>query len=131
MNFKLELEKDARSLKFFESQKGISANKKYEEYAYVLGFRYKQKSITVKGRDGTIITSVGASNFRLLEILGEEDVKFEIGEKIYIGKEGRTKVSSVLGKLKYEQISSSAKQELANIFKKIILETKPSIIMVH
>ena len=66
------------------------------------------KSKTVRGRDGIIITALGEERLTLLEILGVEDSIFDIGEKIYIGKEGRTKVQSVLGKLDYEQISGSS-----------------------
>ena len=40
--------------------------------------------------------------------------------RIYIGKEGRTKVLSVLGKLEYEQISSSAQSELRGVVDNIV-----------
>ena len=76
-------------------------SRKYEEYAYVLDFSSMSKSKTVRGRDGIIITALGEERLTLLEILGVEDSTFDIGEKIYIGKEGRTKVQSVLGKLDY------------------------------
>ena len=49
-----------------------------------------------------------------------DESEFEIGEKIYIGKEGRTKVQSVLGKLDYEQISDSAQTELTNVVSTIV-----------
>ena len=52
--------------------------------------------------------------------MGVEDSTFDIGEKIYIGKEGRTKVQSVLGKLDYEQISGSAQSELTNVVRTIV-----------
>ena len=78
------------------------------------------KSKTVRGRDGIIITALGEERLTLLEILGVEDSIFDIGEKIYIGKEGRTKVQSVLGKLDYEQISGSSQSELSNVVKTIV-----------
>ena len=78
------------------------------------------KSKTVRGRDGIIITALGEERLTLLEILGVEDSVFDIGEKIYIGKEGRTKVQSVLGKLDYEQISGSAQSELTNVVRTIV-----------
>ncbi|MCH7561149.1 MAG: DUF655 domain-containing protein, partial [Thaumarchaeota archaeon] len=56
----------------------------------------------------------------LLEILGVANSTFEIGEKIYIGKEGRTKVLSVLGKMDYEHISSSAQSELNTVIENIV-----------
>ena len=78
------------------------------------------KSKTVRGRDGIIITALGEERLTLLEILGAEDSIFDIGEKIYIGKEGRTKVQSVLGKLDYKQISGSSQSEIDNIVKTIV-----------
>ena len=97
-----------------------SPSRKYEEHAYVLDFNPRGKSTTVRGRDGIIITSIGEDRLTLLEVLGVPNSTFEIGEKIYIGKEGRTKISSVLGKLEYENISSSAQSELPNVVEKIV-----------
>jgi putative nucleotide binding protein len=101
-------------------------SRKYEEYAYVLDFNSRGKSTTVRGRDGIIITSIGEDRLTLLEVLGAANTTFEIGEKIYIGKEGRTKISSVLGKLEYDRISSSAQSELSSVVENIVTtnETK-------
>ena len=97
-----------------------SPTRKYEEYAYVLDFNPRGKSTTVRGRDGIIITSIGEDRLTLLEVLGIPNSNFEIGEKIYIGKEGRTKVQSVLGKLDFEQITDSAQTELNNVVSTIV-----------
>ena len=95
-------------------------SRKYEEYAYVLDSNSKGRSQTVRGREGIIVTAIGEERLTLLEILGSENSIFEIGEKIYIGKEGRTKVQSVLGKLDYEQITDSAQTELNNVVSTIV-----------
>jgi putative nucleotide binding protein len=95
-------------------------SRKYEEYAYVLDFNPRGKSTTVRGREGIIITAIGEDRLTLLEVLGISNSTFEIGEKIYIGKEGRTKISSVLGKMEYEKISSSANTELPNVVENIV-----------
>ena len=84
-----------------------SQPRKYEEHAYVLDFDSRGKSSTVRGRDGIIVTAIGEDRLTILEVLGVPNSSFEIGEKIYIGKEGRTKVLSVLGKMDYNKISSS------------------------
>ncbi|MEX0862684.1 DUF655 domain-containing protein [Nitrosopumilus sp.] len=94
--------------------------RKYEEYAYVLDFNARGKSSTVRGREGIIITAIGEDRLTILEILGIPNSTFEIGEKIYIGKEGRTKVLSVLGKMEYDKISSSAQSELESVVQKIV-----------
>ena len=95
-------------------------SRKYEEYAYVLDFISQGKSKTVHGRGGIIVIALGEERLTLLEILAIDDSTFDIGEKIYIGKEGRTKVQSVLGKLDYEQITSTAQSELENVVNKIV-----------
>ena len=68
-------------------------SRKYEEFAYVLDFISQGKSKTVRGRDGGVVIALGEERLTLLEILGVEDSIFDIGEKIYIGKEGRIKVN--------------------------------------
>jgi len=98
--------------------------RKYEEYAFVLDFNVRGKSTTVRGREGIIVTAIGEERLTLLEILGVPDSTFEVGEKIYIGKEGRTKVLSVLGKMEYEKISDSAKSELSMVVNKIVSENE-------
>lgn len=98
--------------------------RKYEEYAYVLDFNNRGKSITVRGREGIIITALGEERLTLLEVLGTPNSTFEVGEKIFIGKEGRTKVLSVLGKLEYGKISSSAQSELPGVVRKIVTDNE-------
>jgi len=101
-------------------ERGHTPLRKFEEYAYVLDFDTRGKSQTVRGRDGIIITAKGEKRLTLLEILGVEDSDFEVGEKIFIGKEGRTKIQSVLGKLDHTKISTNAQNELPNIVEKIV-----------
>jgi putative nucleotide binding protein len=98
-----------------------SQPRKYEEYAYVLDFTPRGKSITVRGREGIIIQAIGEERLTLLELLGIPNATVEIGERLYIGKEVREKVSSVLGRLEYNDISQAAKNELANIIEKIVV----------
>ena len=53
---------------------------------------------------------------------------FEIAEKIYIGKEGRTKVLSVLGKIDYAKISDAAKSELPSIVDTIVVANEKKFV---
>jgi putative nucleotide binding protein len=94
--------------------------RKYEEYAYVLDFTPRGKSVTVRGREGVIIQAIGEERLTLLELLGVQNVTVEIGERLYIGREGRDKVASVLGRFEYNDISQAAKNELPNIVEKVV-----------
>ena len=57
----------------------------------------------------------------LLEILSTNNVTFETGERIYIGKEGRKKIISVLGRLNYDDLSPNARNEIPYVCEKIVL----------
>ncbi len=105
-----------------------SPPRKYEEHAYVLDFNSRGKSSTVRGREGIIVTAIGEDRLTLLEILGIPNSTFEIGEKIYIGKDGRTKVLSVLGKMEYEKISSSAQSELPTVVENIVTNNESKFV---
>ena len=84
--------------------RGYTQPRRYEEHAYVLDYVERGKSSTVRGRQGIIVTALGEERLTILEILGTENSEFEVGEKIFIGKEGRTKVQSVLGKMTVSRI---------------------------
>jgi len=96
--------------------------KKYEEYAYVL-------DELPHGRPGAsrqtyhargIIQIVGETYFTLLEAAPQKDATFTVRERIYVGKEGRTKVSHILGRISYEELTSAAKAELPGVVEIII-----------
>ena len=101
-------------------ERSYTVPRKYEEYAYVLDYVTRGRATTVRGREGVIITAIGEDRLTLLEVLGMEGSAFDIGERIYIGKEGRTKIQSVLGKLEHTNISAAAQSELKNVITNIV-----------
>ena len=107
---------------------GHTQLRKYEEYAYVLEYKSRIKSTTVRGRTGTIIVAIGEERLTLLEILGIEGSTFDVGERIYIGKEGRTKVESVLGKMDYTKISGLAKNEIPRVVTLIVTQNEKKFV---
>jgi len=102
--------------------------RRYEEYAYVLDFTQRAKSSTVRGREGVIIQAIGEERLTLLELLGSQNISIEVAERVYIGREGRDKVMSVLGRLEYDSISQSAKNELPSIIEKIVIANQKRFI---
>jgi putative nucleotide binding protein len=96
------------------------ADKKYEEFAYVLDFLPRGKSVVIKGREGPIVQAMGEDRLTLLELLAIEGQNFEPGEKVRIGKEGREKIISVLGKLAFEELSPESKSSLLTVVEKIV-----------
>ena len=96
------------------------APRKFEEYAYILDYIQNGKSSIVRMREGVIIHAIGEEHLTLLELLGINNENFSIGERVYIGKDGREKIVSVLGRLDYTHISQSAKNELPIVIEKIV-----------
>jgi putative nucleotide binding protein len=82
----------------------------------------------VKGREGVIIQSIGEERLTLLELLGFQNANFDVGERLYIGREGRNKVASVLGRLEYNDISQTAKNELPSIVEKVVIANEKRFI---
>jgi putative nucleotide binding protein len=102
--------------------------RRYEEYAYVLDFTQRARALTVRGREGMIIQAIGEERLTLLELLGTQNMSIEVAERVYIGREGRDKVMSVLGRLEYDSISQSAKNELPSIIEKIVIANQKRFI---
>jgi putative nucleotide binding protein len=98
--------------------------KRYEEYAYVLDFMPRSKSKIVKNREGLIVQVVGEDYFTLLELLAFDNATFSLGERIYIGKEKREKIASVLGKLMFEDLTQSARNELPSVLETIVIKNE-------
>ena len=107
---------------------GNTQLRKYEEYAYVLDCKSRAKSTTVRGRTGIMVVALGEERLTLLEILGIENSTFDVDERIYIGKEGRTKVQSVLGKMDYVKISGSAKDEIPTVVESIVTKNEAKFV---
>lgn len=102
------------------SLEGTAQPRKYEEYAYVLDVNVRGRSITIRGREGNIVQAVGEERLTLLELLGVPNLTFDPSERLYIGKDGRDKILSVLGRLDYDSISVTAKNELPLTIEKIV-----------
>lgn len=98
----------------------LTAEKKYEEFAYVLDFMPRGKSTAIKGREGPIVQAIGEERLTLLELLAVESADLEIGEKVKIGKEGREKIESVLGKLAYEELTPESVSSLPGVVESLV-----------
>lgn len=98
--------------------------RKFEEYAYILDYVQNGKSSIVRMRDGIIVQAIGEEHLTILELLGIKNEQFGIGERVYIGKEGRAKILSVLGRIDYDRLTPTAKNELQTVVEKIVSENE-------
>lgn len=94
----------------------------------MLDFISNGRSVVIKGKEGPLVQAIGEENLILLEILAINNAQFEIGERIYIGKEGRKKIISVLGRINYADLTPNAKNELPYVCEKIILANEQKFV---
>lgn len=97
-----------------------SVDKRYEEFVRVLDFLPRGKSEVIKGREGPMVEAIGEERLTLLELLAIENQSFVLGERVKIGKEGREKIVSVLGKLAYEELTPEAKASLPVVVENVV-----------
>lgn len=101
-----------------------TVDKKYEEFAHVLDFMPRGKSIVIKGREGPMVQAIGEDRLTLLELLAMDNQDFAPGEKVKIGKEGREKIVSVLGKLTFEELSPEARASLPGVVETLVKQNE-------
>jgi putative nucleotide binding protein len=96
--------------------------KRYEEYAYVLDFLPHGRPGARPGyRAGALVQVVGEEFFTLLEAVVKEGIFIKPYERVYVGKDPRDKITYILGRIGYEELTSTAKMELPGVIEKIVL----------
>jgi putative nucleotide binding protein len=96
--------------------------KRYEEYAYVLDFLPHGRPGARPGyRAGALVQVVGEEFFTLLEAVVKEGIFIKPYERVYVGKDPRDKITYILGRIGYEELTSTAKMELPSVIEKIVL----------
>jgi len=67
---------------------------------------------------------VGEYYFTLLEASPLPGVDYEVRERIFIGRGGKSRVDHVLGRISYDDLSSAAKAELPQVLEFIVAENE-------
>ncbi|MDE1860978.1 MAG: DUF655 domain-containing protein [Candidatus Micrarchaeota archaeon] len=98
-------------------EEGEFRREQLEEYAIVLDYMPTGRSSSVRAEP--IVQLIGENKFTLLEAVAKSpDIK--IGERVYIGKGERDKVSLIKGRLNYTDLSEGAKNGLLDAVYSII-----------
>lgn len=100
--------------------------KRYEENAYVLDFLpHGKPGVRPTGRAGyragALIQCVGEEFFTILEALVKEELVLKPGDRVYVGKDSRSEVTYIIGRIGFEELTASAKSELPVVISKIVL----------
>lgn len=91
-----------------------------EEHAIVLD--YLPNGYPLERKMMPIAQAVGEENLTLLELVPRRGESLEVGEKVYIGEGKRDKVYYILGRLKREKLTETAKTELQEVVAKLVKE---------
>lgn len=81
-----------------------------EEYAVVIDYLPTGKSFSVNPEP--IAQLIGESRFTLLEVVPKQGAQLKVGDRVYIGKGERDKISLIKSRLAYEDLTEGSKKEL-------------------
>jgi len=98
-----------------------------EEYAIILEFL--PNGYPLEGKMMPIVQAIGETDLTLLELVPRKEANLEIGEKVYIGEGKRDKIYYILGRLKREKLTESAKKYLQEFINKIVKERESQFIV--
>ena len=98
------------------------SEKRYEEYAYVLDYLPHGRPGTRPGyRAGALIQVVGEEYFTFLEAIARDGIALKTSDRVYVGKDSRRKITYIIGRINYDDLTSNAKMELSGTVEKIVL----------
>ena len=85
-----------------------------EDYVYVLDYLPKGRGDLPPFKRQPLVYGIGENQFTLLELVPRKNFTFNIGERIYVGKDPdkREKISKIKGRINYEDLTSTAHGEM-------------------
>ncbi|MGD8546294.1 MAG: DUF655 domain-containing protein [Candidatus Bathyarchaeota archaeon] len=99
--------------------------KRYEEHAYVLDFLpHSRPGARPTGRAGyragALVQLIGEEFFTLLEALAKEGAPLKPHDRVYVGKKVRKEITYIIGRIRYDELTSAARMELPTGIEKIV-----------
>jgi putative nucleotide binding protein len=93
-----------------------------EEYAIILDYLplgyVKEGTPSFKRKP--VAQAIGKEEFTLLELIPKENIMLDIHQKVYIGSGKREEIARVNRRLKYDDLTATAKVELNYVIEEII-----------
>lgn len=89
-----------------------------EEKAIIL--EYLPNGYPLEKKMMPIAQAVGEKNFTLLELVPRRGVTLKLGDEVYIGEGKREEIYYILGRLKREKLTETAKKQLEEFIKKAV-----------
>jgi putative nucleotide binding protein len=99
-----------------------SATRKYEEVAYVLDYLPQGRPVEMRMsyQREELVQAIGEAFFTLLELIPRRDTQFSPRERLIIGKDGSGKIDHVKGRIQYDDLTATAKNDLPVVIEDII-----------
>jgi putative nucleotide binding protein len=99
---------------------------KKDDYAIVLD--YLPYGYPLEGKRHPVVQGIGEQHFSLLELAPVRGAAFEPKEKVYIGSEKRDKIYYIVGRLKSDKLTETAKIQLQEFIAKSVGEQESKFI---
>jgi len=97
-------------------------DKRYEEYAYVLDYLLHGRPGTHSGyRAGALVQVVGEEYFTFLEAIARDGIALKTSDRVYVGKDSRKKITYIIGRINYDDLTSNARMELSGTIENIVI----------
>lgn len=97
-----------------------------EDFAWVVEYLPLGHADAIKREP--VVQLLGTRFFTLLEATIKPDASIIIGQKVCVGKEGREEVEHIKGRIRYDDLTSGAREFLPNIVKKAVNEREADFV---
>ncbi|MFH1394505.1 MAG: DUF655 domain-containing protein [Candidatus Micrarchaeota archaeon] len=89
-----------------------------EDYAWVIEYLPLGHASQIKKEP--VVQLLGEKFFTLLEATVKADASIVVGNKVYVGKEGRNEVDHIKGRITHSQLTNGAKDSLPEMLRKAV-----------
>jgi len=96
-----------------------------EEYAVVLDYLPEGMTSLPVYKRYPVAQTVGTRYFVLLEVTPKQGVTFRARERVYVGDGERDKVRTIKKRLKYGELTATAKNDLPDVVSEIVKKNEP------
>ena len=97
-----------------------------EEYAIIL--EYLPNGYPLEKKMMPLAQAIGSTNLTLLELVPRRGISLNLGEKVYIGEGKRDKIYYILGRLRREKLTETAKEQLKEFINSLVKENSKRFI---
>lgn len=99
---------------------------KKDDYAIVLD--YLPYGYPLEGKRRPVVQAIGEEHLSMLELAPVRGAAFDLKEKVYIGSEKRDKIYYIMGRLKADKLTETAKIQLQEFIVKTVGEQETRFI---